>query len=183
MQGAEYHDLPKKTAELLERLLREKDRFRAVFTTERGSTYFLTQEGGCMRFKMSKEGLELQPVTNQIYFVSDQTTETILKDINAAHGDLRQTLIDRRIPTVPFDVGATPLEIGIVGMAIQPAISRQGDVLTILGDEYTNRLDQSFETPDGRTIQPGEKFIDSARASGVHFGHPIKEILYEKATE
>ncbi len=117
------------TQDLLGKLIKEKDRFQSVFTTEKGSTYFVMESGQAMRFKVDEEdGLKIQPMLNNIVYLSDAVKENLY-----ALGRKRrfENIIGVRIPLSPLVEGARVFEFN--------GLYPNGDTEFEIGDDAQGR--------------------------------------------
>lgn len=112
----------KATQEILDQLLREKERFQSIFKTEHGSTYFVTETGQALRFKIDEEeGLQIKPLLNKIVYLDDD----VKQDLFALYKKRElEHIVGIRIPIGPVGVGKWVFEFG----GIYPKIDTEFEV-------------------------------------------------------
>lgn len=71
---------------LLEKLLAERERFKHVFKTDKGSTYFILETGESLRIKKQQpskwqDEYEVQPLVKHIFFISPEEWSRIFEVI------------------------------------------------------------------------------------------------------
>ena len=134
----------------LQEQLAEKDRFRHVFRTEKGSTYFVFMGGESVRMKQDRDQVKLQPPCKKIFYV-DASQGASLQALERGHF-FQEKILNMPIQTVPCQEGAAPIEFGLTHL---PPIA--------------------FNEHDNEIVLLGDKM--GIFASGYHHGHPITEIL------
>ncbi len=108
--SANSYDFPsadKQVDLFVDRLRDDRDTFPRVFTTDRGSTYFVTPDQASLRIKETVSGIErIQPVMRCIVFIDPGVGQEILQSRGAS-------LYTEPVPLSPYDLGSLPLEIGV----------------------------------------------------------------------
>lgn len=142
--------LQQKIESLILNCIEKKTRFKHIFYTEKGSVYFVTQEGSSLRIKKEDNKYTIQPFCHHIIFLSEEVRNRInlLRD----SGWLQENIINQEIQTVECLVGAYPFEFGIEGF-YPILVKEHSGVIQILGDE------------------------EGMFASGYHLGHKITEVI------
>ena len=136
--------------ELVEQLTGEKQRFKHVFTTKVGSTYFCLHSGESLRIQRSENGLEVKPIFRHIYFIDEHQAEELKATQNRWYSD--HSILHRPIPVVDCTVGAFPFEFGIIGMS-EIDVAKASGTIMIAGDR------------------------NGDFSSGSHIGHQIIEVI------
>jgi hypothetical protein len=164
--GARYNDPPVSWKEIrireqaaienfIESKINEKFRFQHIFRTDKGSLYFVDESGESWRIKQTEEGLRSEPVCRKIVFVTQETSQELLKKMKGMEGS--DSFLNDKIPTVPLRAGVVPFEFGISHFPEIVSEDLAGSI-TILGTRYKDEIKPHF-------------------ASGVHVGHPVTEII------
>lgn len=144
---------------LIQELLKEKDLFKHIFKTEKGSIYFTLKTGESLRIKYNenKKCFEAQPLLNKIIFVDEKEADIISSKRKS--GEEMEYFFNSGINKTSYKKGAIPIEIGINGKK-QIEFSERDDNIKILGTR----------SDDGCKLY---HFF----ASGYHIGHKITEII------
>lgn len=142
--------------QFLDQLLHEKERFRAVFRTDRGSYYFLTADDVALRFKCvgAKWYAPDEDRSEKTWFMTEEAFNGL--------GNIRLSeLIGQELTLTPLATGVIPFELG------RAPHSRW---------KYTfdrNKLTiHSFQMQDRYNIW-------NDRPPNVHPGHNVSEILHQ----
>ncbi len=142
-----YKQHPGQEATLVHSLLREKDKFKQVFQTEKGSYYFVLKTGESFRIKNNsadpaKENFEITEVLQKIYFITPDQNEH-LKAIYYNDGPL-----------------------GIRNKTINPSTC-------IVGNFPIEIVDQKYVEESKSLV----KFKDNLEPHSIHYGHTISNII------
>lgn len=106
--SSEYYRLIR---EFIQSLLEQKQRFKYVFRTEKGSLYFVFHSGECLRFKKrdeEEENYDSQPVMSYIFFIRD--SNSVQKIERDKHGNTFSIAFS----PVEYQQGVVPIEIGLL---------------------------------------------------------------------
>lgn len=169
--------------ELLEELLREKERFTSVFQTERGSYYFVLTDGSCLRIQELDADVRdeddgrwrARPIADHVLFVDPSSIEQLrqLRDYPGfvlTEGEA--TAASRTIVLTGVRIGAVPFEYGFssVAQGIKPVFRIDGSLATYIGSEK-----------DGSSIPlDSQKHMGDYTLGVTHIGHAISDILWLK---
>jgi hypothetical protein len=138
----------------IEELLAEKDKFSKVFKTEHGSIYFVLEDGKSLRFKYSLVGRDkIRPIKEKIFFISTEVGEELRRVP-------MRTNINKKIPLINYEVGATPLELNRISDQDKTIYEELEGALILTG-----------------TIDQNGNFTDMGAYGSWHFGHPVSEII------
>lgn len=108
-------------------LLAEKDKFDKVFRTSHGSTYFVTEDGISLRFKLA-EGNELQPLYRKTLFLTGEEASNVMNSIKT--GGTFGRVEPLSIQKSSYDVGKTVLEL-FMYEADEPPFSEDENALVV----------------------------------------------------
>lgn len=90
----------------LDRLTQDQETFPRMFTTDKGSTYFVTPDQASLRIKKTISGVErVQPVMQCVVYIDPEVSEEILQSRGAS-------LYRAPLPLAQYALGNLPLEIG-----------------------------------------------------------------------
>ncbi len=100
----------------VEKLLKEPQKFEAIFQSSSGSHYFVLQSGECWRFRQeSGKGLVPQVVSGRILYISETRAQEVLAVLkeNQGKNSFRSILADSEFSSslIPTP-GLVPLELG-----------------------------------------------------------------------
>ena len=142
--------------QFLDQLLREKERFRAVFRTDRGSYYFLTADDVALRFKCVGEKW-YTPDEDRSEKTGFMTKEALdgLENIRLSE------LVGRELTLTPCATGVIPFELGRI-----PYSRWQYEF------DRNRLIIRSFQRQDRHNI-----WQDCP--PNVHLGHNVSEILHQ----
>lgn len=92
--------------------VKQKGRFREIFSTESGSIYFVIQSGECLRIKhsMKEEKWSVEGIHTHVFYLDDEQTEAIIADGQKPGWSKR--IVQTEIQTREFGVGMTPIDFG-----------------------------------------------------------------------
>lgn len=103
----DFSSADKEVNRFVDKLKSDHDTFPHVFTTDRGSTYFVTPDQASLRIKETVSGIErIQPVMRCIVFIDPEIGQEILQSRGAS-------LYKEPVPLSQYELGSLPLEIGI----------------------------------------------------------------------
>jgi hypothetical protein len=145
------------TEGFINELKKEKDRFKHIFETEKGSIYFVTENGESLRFKNDGKEIKDQPILKKIFFIE----EAMSTEISQARASMETDyyVLNNKIKICNFRVGACPLEFWMASDSNEVVYQEDGKNLEILGIKREN----------------GEE--ERAFYGGFHIGHKINNII------
>ncbi|MFA6322529.1 MAG: hypothetical protein WCX71_03575 [Candidatus Buchananbacteria bacterium] len=156
-------------SELTQNLIREKDRLQNIFTTEKGSIYFVLSNGASFRIKKlekpayigHKSKYSLQMLSTKVLFIRPEEADFINRSVHSTMlaADM-SGLIDKSVKTSKLEVGVHPLEIG--------KYYDNGEV-----DDESATVVVDKENGQINFRQDGEKIFQPV----MHLGHIITEIV------
>lgn len=110
-------------------------KYKHIFKTENGSVYFVNQAGNCERWrakdKIKGNRLERQPLTEKIYYISENDGKKILNIWNTEL--IYLTSEERKEVEIPVDcseipdAGLVPLELNLLGYSLKNEIEVKED--------------------------------------------------------
>lgn len=150
------------TREFLENLLKEKERFKYVFETEKGSVYFVLPTGQSWRFKKASHGYKEHSILTKIFFIDSETFEYLFSKGQLGIGAFEKQFINQKIKTVKLAEGVFPVEFGLSDYP-EIIFEEDEDCVKIIGVKVKTR--------------EGEEIIPHFMASGWHFGHVVAKII------
>lgn len=153
---------PAITQEFLENLIKEKERFKYVFETERESVYFVLPTGESWRFKQTTRGFDSQPIITKIFFLDAKNMEDLHEKMGLKIRNFEKEIINQKIETTKLKEGVFPVEFGVLG---------HPEVLFEEGENYIKIIGTKEKTREGEAIIP--RFV----GSGWHFGHAVTNII------
>jgi hypothetical protein len=143
----------------VEKMKKEKEKFKLVFETEKGSTYFVSQDGQSWRFKKNEDGkIEYQPILKKIFFVSDDEAERIL-EFKRIDPNWQENIIGFEIRQSEFKEGVRPVEIGIESSHQKLFFEEGSEKIKLAKVVYAHNNEEA-----------------SQFAAGIHIGHAISKI-------
>jgi|GEM_PF-4137786 len=142
---------------LLKKLLEQKNRFAHVFATELGSTYFVTQDGQSLRFRVDRRNgqMSIQPIMKNIFFIDESGFEIVK---NAIKMDF-YPLFHNNVPIFEPQVGLYPLELNSESSHGEIVFEKTPTKLMIKGSRYR------------------DEEIQKQIFGGLHIGHKITKIF------
>jgi len=142
----------------LEQLLEKKEYFDKVFSTAKGSFYFILKTGESLRIKQnnntSDPQYEVQPILSEIFFITGTEAERIYKNhvLDWPGGSIK---------TTDYGIGASPLEFNIKESESRIIFDKEGNDLKNIRSKFKDRNKNNEEPLSG----------------AYHIGHPISEII------
>jgi len=95
--------------DLQQRLLMEAYRFKRIFITTEGSTYFVTVDDASLRFRAGRRGrTKIQPVIQNQVLVDRLTSEKVHET-----AEVSSTLIGLSVSRAPYELGSFPFEFEV----------------------------------------------------------------------
>ncbi|MFA5961472.1 MAG: hypothetical protein WC848_02200 [Parcubacteria group bacterium] len=146
-------------SEFVENLKIEKEKFKLVFETEKGSVYFVSKDGQSWRFKRDEDGkINDQPIVNKIFFVSDEEAERIL-EFKRADPNWQENIIGFEIRQSEFKEGVRPVEMGIKSSHQKLFFEEGGGKIKLAKVVFVHNNEE-----------------DDQFAAGIHIGHAVSRI-------
>ncbi len=150
---------------LIESLIKESERFKHVFQTSNGSSYFVLNSGESQRIKCSDNKFDsrsIQPLLNDLFFVSDAEFERLIKLVKGSY--LRyDALLGIPIEEVDFAVGAHPIELNMhhAPSPFDILLERSGNIM------FLNAKKHEWDPPG----------LQGQISNGVHIGNRVVKII------
>lgn len=140
--------------EALDTLLATKERFAHVFTTEKGSYYFMLPSGESFRIKKTYEVLSSQTIMKRLFFLE---TDAFEKQVQV--GSTPMTAL-AGIPFKKSELkeGATPLEINCLNAPDEYIVEESDDTFVLRGADQERQALLPY-------------------TAGIHIGHIVATII------
>ncbi|MFH1047540.1 MAG: hypothetical protein V1738_04515 [Patescibacteria group bacterium] len=149
----------KQTAELVERLLGEKEKFESVFETERGSVYFVCHTGESFRFKKTDNGYKSQQMMKHIYYLKSDVAKQL-------HDEMKNGLFQFWLMKQEIEADSNPAE-GLTPFEMCVRGHQEGE-FDIVPTTVGFKIARTEKNP--RKDEP--QFY-----AGYHIGHEISRII------
>lgn len=167
------------TGELLRELLQEKERFTSVFQTEKGSYYFVLNDGSCLRIQELDPDIRdeddgrwrARPIADHILFIDPSSVENLKHLIEFPGFVLNkdESLSSRTVLLSGLRLGSVPFEYGFVSVGdTKPIFNISGVTAIYIGSEQ-----------HGHMIPLSSRSHLGDYPMGVtHIGHAISRVVW-----
>ena len=155
----------------IERLVREKHKFRNIFKTSSGSVYFVLQNGESVRIKSYDgkfEEYSKHPPLKDLLFISKTEQERLL-NVMKNSGRHHDGILGVPFETTPFQNDVCPIELNLYFS------DRRFDTSIV---EENGRV--KLLAPNNKWSQEETWYEEDARgqiSNGIHIGRPITQII------
>jgi len=163
--GFEEYQLKRQevTGNFIQELERQKEKFKYIFETEKGSKYFVLNTGEVIRFRFGSSingvGFHPEPISGKVFFVDQTQCDELLPITKSLYG---QEIFDKEIKKAPLADGVHPIE---------------------MNSEIAGPTEIEFDEDDDTIIiracrDTKTKVLDKKNLSGgFHIGHKVVKII------